>query len=243
MAPFVEILLRAAPASGRVVAPGAQRLDHSRDRRGSVVAGEDDQRIFRRAALLERLKHLSDSCVGFRDELGVRPQAGAPREGGARQHRRVRRTEREIEEKRGLGGTTIAHVSHGARRQVFQHTLGAERRARPAGAVKRRRRRHAGNRGGGKLEHAVAVDVHVVARVERRCQAEVVGESVMRSGRPQCGRRNRSSRGAPSRCWSRDRASRQARQPSAARGAICRCPRCDTPHRAAATRPSCGSAR
>ena len=90
MPALVEVLLRAAPPARRIVPLLPEVRDQIRNRRGAIVAGEDDQGVLGGTALVEGLEHLADGGVGFRHEVRIGTQPRTAGEFRRRQHRRVR---------------------------------------------------------------------------------------------------------------------------------------------------------
>ena len=98
-------------------------------RRAAVVGGEDDERVGGEAVFVEGGENVSDDGVGLHDEITVGAEAAFALPLGRRENRRVRRRERDVEEKRlpGFrGGGVFGDVADGLTLEAWEHLDGRE---------------------------------------------------------------------------------------------------------------------
>ena len=120
------VALGAAQVGHAVVAEQARVLvaaaGRGRDALGAVVAGEDQQRVFRQPLLVEGGHDFPDHPVDFADEIAVQARPAAADESLVGDDRRVRRGQRQVEEE-GVGagrGDVVAGAADELRDHLFQ---------------------------------------------------------------------------------------------------------------------------
>ena len=100
MATFPGIRFVATQGPAREMPAGLQFF-RTGVRREAVVAGEDHQRVVGHAALFQRIEHSADHRIGLDHQVGHRTlQTALAFPGLVDRQRRVRRSERHVEQKR-----------------------------------------------------------------------------------------------------------------------------------------------